>query len=60
MHKADCADVRFVQVMLGHANLQTTAIYTQVAVAKLKQIHDATHPAKMRRTAETSSTTESE
>ena len=41
------ADVRFVQAMLGHDNLQTTAIYTQVAVAKLKQIHEATHPAKM-------------
>ncbi len=43
------ADVRFVQEMLGHANLQTTAIYTHVAVAKLKQIHDATHPAKIKR-----------
>ena len=43
------ADVRFVQEMLGHANLQTTAIYTHVAVAKLKQIHEATHPAKMKR-----------
>ncbi len=41
------ADVRIVQEMLGHANLQTTAIYTHVAVAKLKQIHEATHPAKM-------------
>jgi integrase/recombinase XerD len=39
------ADVRIVQAMLGHANLQTTAIYTHVAVAKLKKIHDATHPA---------------
>lgn len=46
------ADVRFVQAMLGHANLQTTAIYTRVAVAKLKKIHDATHPAKMHRTKE--------
>jgi integrase/recombinase XerD len=48
------ADVRFVQAMLGHAHLQTTAIYTQVAVGKLKQIHDATHPAKMKRTKEDS------
>jgi integrase/recombinase XerD len=43
------ADVRFVQAMLGHSSLQTTALYTQVAVAKLKQIHEATHPARMER-----------
>jgi site-specific recombinase XerD len=34
-----------LQAMLGHANLQTTAIYTHVAVAQLKKIHDATHRA---------------
>jgi integrase len=39
------ADVRIVQAMLGHANLQTTAIYAHVAVAKLKKSHDATHRA---------------
>jgi integrase/recombinase XerD len=43
------ADVRFIQEMLGHANLQTTQIYTRVSVQKLKAIHDATHPgAKLR------------
>lgn len=41
------ADIRFIQAMLGHANLQTTEIYTHVSIDKLKQIHDATHPAKL-------------
>ena len=43
------ADIRFVQAMLGHAHLQTTQIYTHVAVTKLKKIHEATHPAAMTR-----------
>ncbi len=43
------ADVRFVQAMLGHVKLETTAIYTQVAVHKLKEIHAATHPAEQSR-----------
>ncbi|MCE9561783.1 MAG: site-specific tyrosine recombinase XerC [Planctomycetes bacterium] len=43
------ADVRFVQAMLGHAELNTTAIYTQVSIRKLKEIHTATHPAKSTR-----------
>jgi integrase/recombinase XerD len=40
----DGADVRFVQEMLGHANLSTTQIYTRVSIRKLKEIHAATHP----------------
>ena len=40
------ADLRYVQAMLGHANVQTTQIYTQVAIGKLQQIHTATHPAR--------------
>ncbi len=43
------ADVRFIQAMLGHAKLETTQIYTQVSIRKLKEIHEATHPAKMKR-----------
>jgi integrase/recombinase XerD len=38
------ADVRFIQEMLGHAKLETTQIYTQVSIRKLKEIHTATHP----------------
>lgn len=38
------ADIRYVQEMLGHAKLDTTQIYTRVAIGKLKQVHGATHP----------------
>ena len=38
------ADIRFIQQMLGHASIQTTQIYTQVSIVKLKQIHEMTHP----------------
>lgn len=38
------ADVRFVQEMLGHASIQSTQVYTRVSIAKLKQVHAATHP----------------
>ncbi|MBP8297717.1 MAG: site-specific tyrosine recombinase XerC [Burkholderiales bacterium] len=43
------ADIRFIQAMLGHANLETTQIYTQVSMTKLKEIHTATHPARLQR-----------
>ncbi len=44
------ADIRFIQQMLGHAKLDTTQIYTQVSIRKLKEIHTATHPgAKLQR-----------
>lgn len=39
------ADIRYIQAMLGHADLATTQIYTQVAIRMLKAIHAATHPA---------------
>jgi len=38
------ADIRFIQEMLGHASLETTEIYTHVALEKLEEIHAATHP----------------
>ena len=43
------ADVRFLQAMLGHVKLETTAIYTQVSIRKLKEIHTVTHPARKER-----------
>jgi len=43
------ADIRFIQAMLGHEDLSTTQIYTQVSIKKLAEIHAATHPAKMQR-----------
>jgi integrase/recombinase XerD len=38
------ADLRLIQEMLGHANIQTTQIYTQVENGKLKKIHKQFHP----------------
>ena len=43
------ADIRFIQEMLGHAELSSTQIYTHVAIGKLKEIHEKTHPAKSNR-----------
>ena len=40
------ADIRFIQAILGHAQLTTTEIYTQVTIAKLKEVHALTHPAE--------------
>ena len=40
------ADIRFIQQILGHAQLSTTEIYTHVAIHKLKEIHTVTHPAR--------------
>jgi integrase/recombinase XerD len=45
------ADIRFIQQMLGHADLNSTQIYTHVSIRKLKEIHTATHPAKLERKA---------
>ncbi|MEO1483653.1 MAG: tyrosine-type recombinase/integrase [Myxococcota bacterium] len=48
------ANIRFIQAILGHVKLDTTQIYTQVSIRKLKEIHTATHPAKAARGPKTS------
>jgi integrase/recombinase XerD len=41
------ADIRYIQEMLGHVNLETTQIYTRVSIKQLKEVHKKTHPAAL-------------
>jgi len=54
------ADIRFIQEMLGHADVSTTQIYTQVSIRQLKEIHTATHPARLEKQKENQPTDEAE
>ena len=40
------ADIRFNQQLLGHAKLETTAIYTHVSIEQLKAVHAESHPSE--------------
>jgi integrase/recombinase XerD len=38
------ADIRFIQQLLGHEKLDTTAIYTEVSIKQLQEVHARCHP----------------
>jgi integrase/recombinase XerD len=46
------ADIRYIQQLLGHSNLDTTAIYTQVGIHQLQAVHARCHPAETPRNPE--------
>jgi integrase/recombinase XerD len=38
------ADIRYIQQLLGHENLESTAIYTEVSIKQLQEVHARCHP----------------
>jgi integrase/recombinase XerD len=38
------ADIRYIQQLLGHEKLETTAIYTEVSIKQLQEVHTRCHP----------------
>jgi integrase/recombinase XerD len=40
------ADIRYIQQLLGHEKLETTAIYTEVNITQLQEVHERCHPAE--------------
>ena len=48
------ADIRFIQQLLGHEKLDTTAIYTEVSIKQLQEVHARCHPSARMENAPTS------
>lgn len=42
------ADIRLIQQFLGHTSLETTSIYTQVAITHLQEVYNRTHPSALK------------
>lgn len=47
LHEAG-AGIRYIQQLLGHEHLDTTAIYTQIGIRQLQDVHARFHPAETR------------
>jgi len=52
------ADIRYIQQLLGHEKLETTAIYTEVSIIQLQAVHARCHPAEHREASRPSRTAE--